>query len=214
MSLQRLAGIAMIASFGFLILNFVVGPPGVSQAPDVDSALQAIRDQQGLYVLSSTISGAAVLLPAVGFLLLALYLRGKQDPWTINLGAAAFLIGAVLGLIHVVRIAIDPRPYLETVIARATPPTLFTVYGFVTLAGAFLVGVAFLQSGLPRWLGYMVAGYSAISAVVVLVAGIPVYPAVMLLYLIYPVVGVVLLRRPADRSAQAGFAPEQRAGIR
>jgi hypothetical protein len=208
MNLQRLAGMALIASFVFLILNFVVGPPGVSQAPDVETALQAIRDQQGLYVLANVISGIAVLLPAVGFLLLALRLRGKQNPWPINLGTAAFLIGALLGLIHVYRITVDPRPYLETVIERVTPPTLFTIFGFVILAGAFLFGVAFLQSGLPKWVGYMLTGYAAISAAVVLITGIPVFPAVMLLYLIYPVVGIVLLRRPVARSANVGLASE------
>jgi hypothetical protein len=198
MNLQRLAGMALIASFVFLILNFVVGPPGVSQAPDVETALQAIRDQQGLYVLANVISGIAVLLPAVGLLLLALHLRGKQDPWPINLGTTAFLIGALLGLIHVYRITVDPRPYLETVIERVTPPTLFTIFGFVILAGAFLFGVAFLQSGLPKWVGYMLTGYAAISAAVVLITGIPVFPAVVLLYPVILVVGIVLFRRPAS----------------
>lgn len=195
-SLQRVAGIALIASFVFSILGFVMGPPGVSRAPDIDAALQAIRDRQVLYVLSNLISALAVLLPAIGFVLLALHLRGTRDSQGIGLGTAVLVIGAVAGLIHTFRITMDPTPYLATTIERATPPMLFTVFGFTSLAGAFLIGIAFLQSALPKGLGYALAGHAVIATAVVLVAGIPVFPAVMLLYPFLLAVGIVLVGRP------------------
>ena len=144
----------------------------------------------------------AILIITGGLVLLAGLLRRAGDPGYADVGLVAFVIGAVLWVVHLAaRISVDPWAGNELA-AKGVVPEVFTAIGrwnwalyiiFMILAfvGMLLFGGAILATGLlPPWLGWATIIYSAVGLLILAVArdALPIMHHLMPL-----VIGIVLL---------------------
>jgi hypothetical protein len=83
-----------------------------------------------------------------------------------GLGAAAFLVGTIPVTLFIYRQTMDPLSTYQGAYSG-----MVTLYAWLTLAGLLLFGVAFLQAGLPAWLGYVTVGAAIVYTIFLLVTG-------------------------------------------
>jgi hypothetical protein len=93
-------------------------------------------------------------------------LRSAANTWVPGLGAAAFIAGTLSGVIFIYLQTIDPLGGYGGAYSG-----MERLYYWLALAGLFLFGVAFLQAGLPAWLGYLTAGAALVYGIFFLVTG-------------------------------------------
>lgn len=190
MSLERIAGLVIMVGVVLYIVAMFVSPR-LYQEPDINQRVSIIEANRTRWNVSQLLFGLGIGLPAVGFLLLTLHLHDIQRQWAIYAGAAAFILGALSGVIFVFRQTSDPVQYW----ASTQPSALIVGAVVLTLAGLLLYGVVFIQGGFPKWLGYV-----AVAAAVVLLAAFLVtrgttgFVVASLSYLIILIVGIVLVR--------------------
>jgi hypothetical protein len=192
MEFQKLAGISMIVGFGLVMIASFVGPNAVYTAPDSNTRLEIIAQNQGRWMATNLIWAVASLVTGAGFLLLALALRESQNPWLLYAGAVAFIVGMAAWAIYLYQRIGDPAGNLYT-----TPPArLSLVFAWATIAGLALFGVAVLQGSFPNWLGY-----TLLVAMGLLAAGLVFFFDVVyasfppqFFYLLTLIVGIVALR--------------------
>ena len=166
MDAQRLSAVLLIAGFAVLLLGFPFGVPGLYQTTGAAERVQLIEKHKTRFKVTQVSLALGFLLTTVGFVVLASELRKVGNAWIPTLGAAALVVGVILGEYFIYRQTTDPlRAYAGQYSAFET------LYYWLTLAGLLLFGVAFLQAGLPAWLGYLTAGAALIYGVVFLVTG-------------------------------------------
>ena len=153
MSMQRLSGILLIAGFVVLMVSGLFGPRGIYQEPDLQRRVQIIEENKTGWNIAQSLIGLFLLLTAIGFAVLALHLRTVANAWIPGLGAAAFVVGIIPGAIFLYRQTTDPL-----IAYGGAYSGMETLYYWLALAGLLLFGIAFLQAGLPAWLGYVTIG--------------------------------------------------------
>jgi hypothetical protein len=135
------------------------------------------------------LAALGILLIAVGFAVLASRLRTVGNAWVPTLGAAAFVVGAISGALFPYRQTTDPLSAYQGAYSG-----MQTLYYWLALAGLLLFGIAFLQAGLPAWLGYVTAGAALVYGVVFLVSGAG-FLTPALVSLLSLVIAIILLRQ-------------------
>lgn len=188
MDLQRLsAGLLIAATVGVLLSSFV-NAPRLYATQDVNERLQIIDAYRTRWLTSQAVGSVSAVMLALGFALLAWTLRKSEIPSVPILAGGAIIAGTLSALYFVYLQTIDPRGGYSG--AYPTPENL--AY-WLWLAGQLLFGVAFLQAGLPAWLGYLTAGTALAYGVVFLLTGAG-FMTPFLLALVALVMGVVMLR--------------------
>jgi hypothetical protein len=166
MDTQRLSAILLIAAFAVLMVAFLLGPKGIYQTPDLQRRVQIIEESKTRWNIAQSLIGLWLLLTAVGFAVLASRLRTMGNAWIPTLGAAAFVVGLIPAAIFLYRQTTDPLSSYEGAYSG-----METLYYWLSLAGLLLFGVAFLQAGLPAWLGYVTVGATLLYGIFYLVSG-------------------------------------------
>ncbi len=189
MDTQRLSAILLIAGFAVLLLGFPFGLRGIYQTKDPAERVQIIEENKTRWNISQLSIGLGFLLIAVGFALLAVHLRTAANAWIPALGAAAMVVGTISGVLFTYRLTTDPLSVYQGAYSG-----METLNYWLSLAGLLLFGVAFLQAGLPAWLGYLTAGAALAYGIVFLVSGAGwLTPGVVAILGL--VIGIVLLRQ-------------------
>lgn len=99
-------------------------------------------------------------------------------------------VGALLWSWHVYERAIDPTAFAAGELAIWP----FVVYSLLTMAGLALIGVAFLQTELAAWVGWLSIGAAALF----LILGVIFRDMVPLVfYLVTLTAAIMVLRHPA-----------------
>jgi hypothetical protein len=189
MDTLRISAVLLIASAATVMLAAAIIPPGLYQTPDIDERLQIIEAHRTLWLSGTALFVLYAALTIVGFSLLAYAMWTGGQGWISVLGAIAIVAGTVLGMYFVYLQTIDPRGGYSG--AYPTPENL--AY-WLWLAGALIFGVAFLQSDLPNWLGFVTAGAAAVYSIVFLITGFGAITPWILGFLSL-VIGIVLLRQ-------------------
>ncbi|HSM70571.1 MAG TPA: hypothetical protein VK851_03425 [Anaerolineales bacterium] len=149
-----------------VMLSSQINAPGLYATQDINERLQIIETYRTRWLISQALVVPYILLTIVGFSLLASILRTEGKAWVPILGVVAIIAGALAALYFVYLQMIDPRGGYSG--AYPTPEIL--TYWF-WLAGMLLFGIAFLQAGLPAWLGYLTAGVAVLYGIVFLLTG-------------------------------------------
>lgn len=189
MNTQRIAAILLITIFVAVILTTIINAPGLYQTQDISVRLQLIETYKTRWLINQSLVVIYALLTIISFSLLALILRTTGRAWIPILGAVAMVAGTISGLYFLYLQTIDPRGGYSG--AYPVPETL--AY-WLWLAGTVLFGVAFLQTGLPTWLGYLTAGIALLYSMVFLLTGAG-FMTPFLVAILGLVIGIVLLRR-------------------
>jgi hypothetical protein len=186
---QRISGVLLIASFAAIMLSTLVNAPGLYQTDDISERLRIVETHRTRWLANQALVTIGVLLTAVGFALLASVIRKEGGGLVPLLGAVAIAAGTLAGLYFVYLQTTDPRGGYSGAYLTAE-----NLAYWLWLAGYLLFGIAFLQTGLPNWLGYLSAGAAAIYGVVFLITGAGfITPFIMALLSL--VIGIVILRQ-------------------
>jgi hypothetical protein len=164
MDTQRLSAVLLIAGFAVLILRLPLSLPGLYQTTDPTERVQIIEENKPRWNISQSLIGLSLLLTTIGFFVLNTRLYTVANAWVPTLGAAAFVIALIPAALFLYRQTTDP-------LGSRAYSGMQTLYYWLALAGLLLFGVAFLQAGLPAWLGYLTAGSALVYGVVFLVTG-------------------------------------------
>ena len=189
MDTQSLAAVLLIAGFVVLMVGFPFGLRGIYQTSDPAERIQIIEENKTRWYISQLSVGLFILLTAVGFAVLASHLRTVANAWIPALGAAAFVVGAISGALFLYRQTTDSLSAYG-----GSYSSLEMLSYWLWLAGLLLFGVAFLQAGMPAWLGYVTGGAALVYGISFLFTGsgwlTPGFVAVLGL-----VIAIVLLRQ-------------------
>jgi hypothetical protein len=191
MDTQRLSAFLLIAGFAAMALSFLLGPPGIRQTyqpPDPHKRIQIIEQYKTRWNISQSLIGLSLLLTTIGFFVLNTRLYTLANAWVPTLGAVAFIAALIPAVLFIYRQTTDPLGSYEGAYSG-----MLTLYSWLALAGLLLFGVAFLQAGLPAWLGYLTAGTAIVYGVVFLVTGSG-FATPFLISLLSLVIAIVLLR--------------------
>ena len=189
MDIYRLSAILLIGGVAVMLLSFVIGPQRLYQEPDLERRVEIIEGIKTRWNISQTLIGLSLLLIAVGFVVLAWQLRTAANAWIPGLAASAFAVGTISGLYFIYRQTIDPLSSYQSAY------TAFEMeYYWLAIASLLPIGIAFLQAGLPKWLGYLTAGATILYGIFFLISGIG-YPTPALVVILSLVIGIVLLRQ-------------------
>ena len=190
MNPQRLSAILLIAIFVAVIFTTIINAPGLYQTQDINERLQIIETYRTRWLISQTLVVIYSLLTIIGFSLLASTLMTTGRAWIPVLGAAAMVAGTISGLYFLYLQTIDPRGGYS-----GAYPLPESVTYWLWLAGTLLFGFAFLQVGLPAWLGYVTVGTAIVYGLIFLLTGAG-FMTPFLVALLTLVIGIVLLIRP------------------
>jgi hypothetical protein len=189
MDAQRLSSVLLIAGFAVLLLGFPFGLRGIYLTTDPSERVGIIEKHKTRWYITQVLLGLGFLLIAVGFAVLASHLRTVANAWIPALGAAALVVGTISGVLFLYRQTTDPLSVYQGAYSG-----METLNYWLSLAGLLLFGVAFLQAGLPAWLGYLTAGAALLYGAVFLVTGAgwltPGFVSILGL-----VIGIILLRQ-------------------
>jgi hypothetical protein len=189
MDAQRLSAYLLIAGVAVMLVSFVLGIRGIYQTDDLNARVRMIENQKTRWNISQALIAVSALLTAAGFFVLNIWLYGMADPWPHTLGAGAMIIGAISGVIFVYRQTVDP---LSTY--QGAYGAFESVYYWLAVGGLLFFGVAFLQAGLPTWLGYLTVGSTAIYAIFLAASGVG-FATPGLVFFLSLVIGIALLRQ-------------------
>ncbi len=189
MDTQRLSAFLLIAGFAGLLLAFALGLGGLYQTTDLSERVRIIEENKTRWNIGQSLSALGILLTAAGFAVLALHMRTLANVWVPTLGAVALVVGAISAALFIYRQTTDPLSTYEGAYSG-----MQTLYYWFSLAGLLLFGVAFLQAGLPAWLGYLTAGAAIVFGVVFVVSGNG-FPTLALVTLLSLVIAIILLRQ-------------------
>lgn len=189
MDSQRVSAYLLLAGVIFMLASFPVGfGREIYGTQDFLQRVEIIRANEARWAVSQTLIAISLLLTAGGFFVLNTWLYGKADPWPFTLGAGAMIIGAISGVIFVYRQTVDPMGSYQ-----GAYHAFEFVYYWLSVGGLLLFGVAFLQAGLPTWLGYLTVGATAIYAIFFAATDTG-FPTPWLVFVLSLVIGVALLR--------------------
>ncbi|MFQ5922442.1 MAG: hypothetical protein ACE5M4_06325 [Anaerolineales bacterium] len=189
MDTQSLSAILLIAGFAVLLPAWLFSPPGIYQTPDLQRRVQIIEEYKTRWNITQPLIGLSLLLTAIGFAVLALHLRTLATARVPGLAAVAFIVALIPAAIFLYQQTTDPLGSYEGAYSG-----METLYYWLALAGLLLFGVAFLQAGLPAWLGYVTVGATLLYGIVFLVSGSGWFTP-GLVGLLSLVIAIVLLRQ-------------------
>jgi hypothetical protein len=192
MDTQRLSAVLLIVGFAALVLSSLLGPPGMAQTyqpPDPIRRIQIIEQYKTRWNISQSFIGLSLLLTTIGFFVLNTRLYTLANAWVPTLGAVAFIAALIPAALFIYCQTTDPLGSYEGAYSG-----MQTLYYWLALAGLLLFGIAFLQSGLPAWLGYMTVGAALVYGAVFLVTGSG-FATPFLISLLSLVIAVILLRQ-------------------
>ncbi|MDX1601048.1 MAG: hypothetical protein R3191_06000 [Anaerolineales bacterium] len=129
---------------------------------DPGAKLNIIQDRRTLWNISQVLFGAGAAVTALAVLVLAVRWLDTSAGIPLLVGGAAMVVGAVLWDIHVYQRAVNPVGFVEGELSA----WLFSAYTLLTLFGLLILGLSFIQVGLPAWLGYG----TAVAAILLTVA--------------------------------------------
>lgn len=194
MNNRRLSGIVLIISFVVLVIfGYMFTPPNLYQESDIGIRMNIVaghRSQFNIAQIATSVGGVGM---AVGYLLLALYLRKDKTARLASIGAVVMFLGAVSLAILMVGGIVDPRAYLDRNSAQGSALSIFDQgYAWPTIIGYMLYGLVFLRGDFPRWLAYFTLGYTIVILIIAILVSTF---AVEFLFLLPLVIGIVLLLR-------------------
>lgn len=189
MDSQRLSAGLFIVAFALVVLGAIISVPGLYGTQDVNERLEIVEAYRTRWLTTQALVGLFTLLTAVAFGFLASTLQKPGWSWLPLLGTLVIIGGTLSGLYFVYQQTISPR-----VVYSGGFQLLENIAYWLWIAGVFIFGVAFLQSGLPTWIGYLSAGGALVYAVFVLVTGAG-FITPSLVALLGLIIGIVLLRQ-------------------
>jgi hypothetical protein len=103
---------------------------------------------------------------SIGFAVLASRLRTDGNSWIPTLGGAAIILGALSGTYFLYRQTTDMVGAFS-----GRYPGFEPAANILTLIGLLLFGIAFLQTSIPAWLGYLTVGAPILYGVIYIATG-------------------------------------------
>jgi hypothetical protein len=143
----------LIAGFAVLTVAGLLGPRGIYETPDLQRRIPIIEEYKTRWNITQPLLGRSLLLTAAGFVVLASELRTAANVWVLGLGATALAVGTISAVVFIYRQTTDPLGSFEGAYSG-----METLYYWLAPAGLLFFGVAFLQAGLPAWLGFVTVG--------------------------------------------------------
>lgn len=190
MNLQRLSAILFIVVFVTVMLGILVNAPGLYETQDINARLRIIEANNTRWMVNQALTFLYILLTVLGFAALASMLRKTGKVWLLAISTVFILAGSISGAYFVYLQTMDPRGGYS----GAYPLAEHLAYWF-WLAGLLFFGIAFLQSSLPPWLGYLTVGTAFIYAIFFLFTGAG-FLTPFLMAILSLVIGIVLLKHP------------------
>ena len=166
MTTERVSGIVLlVGSLLFLIAAFLpISWVFAEHAPEKE--LEMIDAGLAAWKLAQILFGSGAIVAAVGMFFTFLHLHdGKAYTSSLAMFLLAFL-GALLWTWHVYLRSVYPDAFIHGLLH---PRWLAGGYFILTIAALVLFGVALLQAGYPRWVGWMNIGASTFFALVLIV---------------------------------------------
>lgn len=189
MGSQRLAAILVIIG-SVLFLAAAFSPISRVFAMDAERKIEAITAAPNQWALSQVLFGLGAFVTAAGVGLLARAFPPGRASSLLWVAAGLLLVGAAFWAWHLWLRTADPVAFAH----RDQPFWQFPVYTLFSQLGFALMGIGLLHTGLPPWVGWMLAGSMAVLFVLLLVfRDMPPFAY----YLLTLVAGVVFLRTPA-----------------
>jgi hypothetical protein len=144
-------------------------------------------ESRNAWTFSQFFFAAGALITVIGFGLSGILFRGQPFSVTIYASVALLLIGTIFWIWHVYLRAVDPAAFTE----RTIPVWLFAAYTFLTQAGLIIYGAAFLRTGIPEWVGWMmIVSMSLFFLLTVIFKDMPPF----VYYIITMVTGIMIFR--------------------
>lgn len=153
MSYQRIVSLVFITGSVIFLVAAFSPVSRVFGESDPARKLEIIMGSRQAWTLSQWLFGLGAVIVAVGFAVSASHSHGI-DRLLAFLAFFLLIIGAGLWSRHVYLRAIEPQSFTTGVL----PAWHFVSYTLLTQAGLVLIGIAFLHSGLPSWVGWMNIG--------------------------------------------------------
>jgi hypothetical protein len=164
---QRLSAILLISGFAFLLFGFVFGlGTRIYGTTDMTERERIVDENKTRWNITQSLAGIGLLLIAIGFSVLASRLRTEANAWIPTLGGAALVFGTLSGIYFLYRQTTDLVGAFS-----GKYPVFEPLANILILAGLIFIGIAFLQAGLPAWLGYLTAGLPIAYGVIYLFTG-------------------------------------------
>lgn len=176
----------MLIVGGLLFLAAALNPSAaVFGQSDPAAKLALIQDRTTLWNASQVFFGAGATLTALAIIVFAVGLLETSAGVPLLVGGAAMLVGAILWDLHVYQRAVDPAAFVNGQLTA----WLFPAYTLLTLFGLLILGLSFIQVGLPGWLGYG----TAVAAVLLTVAFFVFNDMPPFVYYVITLIGAVVL---------------------
>lgn len=164
MNIQLLAAILLIASFVVVGIAFPFGVPGYYQTQDIAERARLVEEYRTRANINNSLLYIWSLLSAAGVGVLATYLRRNGASLAALLGALSLALGSAA---YALVIYMRDRDMLGFFLGKY--PDYHGFGNWFVLIGLLLLGVAFLQAGLPTWLSYLIMGAAVVLALVLLI---------------------------------------------
>jgi hypothetical protein len=164
MNIQRLSAVLIIAGFVLLVISGLVNVPGFYQTQDAAERVRLVNQYRSLWNANVILNYLVFLLTTVGVSLLSLHLWRSGASWSAASGAIAYAVGSVLYALVIFSRNADLLGYLE-----GKYPDYHGIGNWFVLGGLLLLGMAFLQTGMPTWLSYLTMGIALALAAVLLI---------------------------------------------
>lgn len=189
MDVTRVSGIMLILGFVLLGLSFIVGVPGFYQTQDIAERVRLVDEYRTRWNVTIALNMVLFVLPTIGLLYYGVHLWRSTGTILAALGPSIYALGAIAFVIHEYVRTTDLVGHFE-----GRYPDYHGIGNWFVLAGLLLVGVSFLQAGLPTWLSYLTIGLSIALSVIWLIApgfffAIPFFAIALLL-----VIGIFIFR--------------------
>jgi len=186
----RVSAYLLLAGVVVMLAAFAMGLGGrIYRTQNLNERIEIINANKTRWVVSQALFAISAILTAAGFFALNISLYGKTDPWPFTLGAGAMIIGALSGVIFVYRQTADPLSSYQ-----GAYRAFEFVYYWLAVGGLLLFGVAFLQAGMPTWLGYLTVAATSVYAIYLAASDVG-FATPGLVCTLPLVIGVVLLRQ-------------------
>jgi hypothetical protein len=167
----------------------------VYMEPSPEARLAIIQEYSEVWLAAQALPFSGALVTALGIALAAFALPQRRS-LLLPLAALAFFAGTIAFLAYLYPRWANPEGWVY----GSFPNPMFLTYTFLTQAGLLLLGLAFLQTQMPRWIGFLTAGSAVLLFILTLVFG-DMFPDIY--YLITLPAGIWLLRRKASPAGEA-----------
>lgn len=187
----KIAGYLLIASFIFMLIEPLVGPPRLFQEPELNKRLSIISDYPGRWLAANALFAASAISAAIGLWIFSKQIAGGGPINLAMIAGLVFIVGAIAMVGQAYLNQSQPDTYFERV-------TLVTYLAFWGISiGLFLFGVVILQSSYSNWLGFSFIGImTALSVLSLLYRDQFFYNLPpQIFFVLTMILGIVLLRK-------------------